>query len=394
MSMSNKKLSELIIKYLNDITTDVQREELVGYLENPIIRNDFKKYLSLNYFIIKDASQFEYKYPLRKAMSKIEKEKQQKGKVKIIRMRSVLRYAVASVILILGSNYCFKNIIFNNPDKNVPTIVNTKIIEPGTDKATLTLGDGSHIALEKGKSFQTGNAKSNGEEIVYNTQKQKATEITYNYLTIPRGGQYYVKLSDGTEVWLNSESQLKYPITFVEGESREVELIYGEAYFVVSPSTENGGSNFKVLNQNQEVEVLGTEFNIKAYLEDDYIYTTLVEGKVVVANATQKEVLKSSEQARLNTKDKGFVISQVDTFSETSWRKGIFSFKGMPLKEIMTVLSRWYDVDVVFTKPELENIKFNGVLNKNEEIEEILTIIKNSNFINAYDITDKKITIK
>src|SRR5690606_40703343 len=123
--------------------------------------------------------------------------------------------------------------------------------------------------LEKGDSIQTHNAISNGEEIIYNNNTSR--QLVYNYLTIPRGGQFQLTLSDGTRVWLNSETQIKYPVSFTDGESRQVELVYGEAYFEVSHSTEHKGSDFIVYNQNQEVQVLGTEFNIKAYKDDSNI---------------------------------------------------------------------------------------------------------------------------
>ena len=98
-------------------------------------------------------------------------------------------------------------------------------------------------------------------------------------------------MSDGTQVWLNSESQLKYPVNFIKGQTRQVELVYGEAYFDVSPSVEHNGAKFKVFNQSQEVEVLGTEFNVKAYKDETNIYTTLVEGRVVIDNGALKQSL-------------------------------------------------------------------------------------------------------
>ena len=151
----------------------------------------------------------------------------------------------------------------------------------------MTLADGSKIALEKGTPVQTQNANSNGEELIYESSKN-TSRLVYNYLTIPRGGQFVIKLSDGTKVWLNSASQLKFPVAFIEGESREVELVYGEAYFEVSPSTAHKGAHFQVYNKKQKVEVVGTEFNIKAYKDESNIYTTLVNGKVNVETGNKK----------------------------------------------------------------------------------------------------------
>ena len=204
---------------------------------------------------------------------------------------------VAASIVILISSVIFFNKEPNNFNNNdtqiaIPIIINN--IETGTDKAILTLANGSEIALIKGETYKGQNVSSDGKEIVYNG-KAVSKEITYNYLTTPSGGQFFVKLSDGTQVWLNSESRLKYPVTFLDGEIRQVELVYGEAYFDVSPSTAHKGLKFKVINQAQEVEVLGTEFNIKAYKDESNIFTTLIEGKVAVSILNKKAQLESCD---------------------------------------------------------------------------------------------------
>jgi len=287
------------------------------------------------------------------------------------------------------------SLLFNKNESvkvNVPIIVSNNI-KVGTDKATLTLEDGSVITVGKGKVYTGGNVKSNGEELVYNSKSATKSKISSNYLTIPRGGQFFVQLSDSTKVWLNSESQLKFPVAFVDGETRQVELLYGEAYFEVSPSTKHKGSKFKVKTQMQNIEVLGTEFNIKAYKEQTNILTTLVKGSVAISSATTKQILAPNQQSNLNLENNKITIAPVDVYSEISWKKGLFVFKSLPLKEIIKVLSRWYDVDIKFADPELGIVKFNGVLNKNQNLEDILKIIKNTNFINAYDIKNNKITI-
>lgn len=300
------------------------------------------------------------------------------------------KFALAASVVILISISLLVN--KNDSIKGNKSMVVNKAIEIGSNKATLTLGNGSVITLGNGNTYSEGNIKSNGEELVYNSNNK--SEITSNFLTIPRGGHFFVQLSDGTKVWLNSESQLKYPVAFVDGKTRQVELIYGEAYFEVSPSTKHKGSRFKVKTQMQNVEVMGTEFNVKAYKGEANIYTTLIKGKVAISNATTKQILAPNQQSNLNLKNNSINITTVDVYSEISWKKGLFVFKGMSLKEISKVLSRWYDVDIEFAEAALENVKFNGVLNKNQNIEEILTTIKNTNFINAYEIKNNKIILK
>jgi len=319
------------------------------------------------------------------------KEVQKDKKLLLKKKSQFWKYAAAAIFIgLISTTYVFRNNISNTPLKANPTIVNT--IVPGTDKATLTLDDGSVVVLEKGSSFQTKNANSNGEEIVYQSTKRNASAIKYNYLSIPRGGEFFIKLSDGTQVWLNSESQLKYPVNFIEGKTRIVELVYGEAYFDVSPSTNHKGAKFKVINDAQVVEVLGTEFNIKAYKDEANIYTTLVEGKVEIIMPNLKQILKPNQQSKVDTLNDTLSVAIVDVKDVTSWKNGVFSFKNKPLKEIMKVLSRWYDVEVVFENKELETVKFKGIIEKDQSIEEILFIMKSS-AVNDYTIKNKTITL-
>src|SRR5690606_17833836 len=156
---------------------------------------------------------------------------------KLKRIRKMASYAATAVVVgVLAFNFLFKAKLHENTKDadNTETITS---IKPGINKAILTLDDGLQVVLENGTNYQTQMVNSNGSEIVYAPDKEKRkSAIKYNHITIPRGGQFFVRLSDGTKVWLNSETQLKYPVLFVEGQDREVELVYGEAYFDVSPS--------------------------------------------------------------------------------------------------------------------------------------------------------------
>ncbi|MGS0524410.1 FecR family protein [Zobellia nedashkovskayae] len=307
-----------------------------------------------------------------------------------VKKTSYLNYAVAaSIVLLISITFLIKK---EKIEEVVNPVITNNNIKIGTDKATLTLEDGAVVALEKGGQYISDNLESNGEELIYKTLNTSKKEIAYNYLTVPRGGQYHIVLSDGTKVWLNSESQLKYPISFTDGKSRQVELVYGEAFFDVSSSSNHKGSHFKVLNQFQEVEVLGTKFNIKAYKNETDVYTYLVEGKVAVNTVNTNEVLAPGEQSNLNRETSEITVRKGNSYRETSWKDGIFSFKHKSLKDIMVVLSRWYDMEVIFKNKELENVTFTGTLYKNQSIEEILTFIQGS--ILTYEINNKTITFK
>lgn len=300
------------------------------------------------------------------------------------------KYAAAAAVIFLVT----MPFVFNKDNvKTAEPIIVKNTIKIGIDKATLTLEDGSNITLEKGQNYHVANAKSNGKTLIYNPKSKSNLEIAYNYLTIPRGGQFQVILEDGTQVWLNSDSKIKYPKTFINGATREIELLYGEAYFEVSPSSKHNGDSFKVISSQQEVEVLGTVFNLRAYEDETYIYTTLIEGKVVVKNGLTTEILKPNEQIALNVQNSTISMAIVDVYNVASWRNGIFSFKEKPLEEIMKTLSRWYDVDIIFENPVFQKMKFNGVLNKNQNIETILSIIKSTNNIN-YEVNNDRVIIK
>lgn len=390
----DSKIEKSIIKFLTKEANLEELQTLELWINNPKNESLFLDYIKTNAYSNKILKTYDKKDAKKIIANRI---KQEKKKTKNYR---IIKYAAAAIVIgLLSTGYFYKDKWFNTntPIEPTPAIVNTNIILPGTDKATLTLEDGSIVTLEKGKTLQTQHASSNGKEIVYTKTKKetalKPKDIVYNYLNIPRGGQYHVVLSDSTEVWLNSESLLKFPVEFVEGSPREVELVYGEAYFDVSPSSAHNGSRFQVIHQGQNIEVLGTEFNLKAYKDETNIYTTLVEGSVALMYNKQKQTLVPNQQSKINTNSHNIEIYPVDVNAETSWRKGLFTFKGKPLKNIMKVISRWYDVDVIFLNKDLESLKFNGVLGKDQNIEEILSIMK-TNTINNYQIKGKTIVLK
>src|SRR5690606_19087608 len=270
--MSNRKIENLLVKFLCNQANSEELDVLHDWIQDPKNESLLKSYVKVKLAVDYNLIDFNKENSKKQLLDLIQKE-QRVRKLKIVRNWSYA--AAASIILFISISYIVKN-HFNSQLEVSPAVVEQEnSIQSGTDKATLTLEDGSEVALEKGTQYQNQNVSSNGQEIVYN-MASASKEIAYNYLTIPRGGQFYVTLSDGTQVWLNSDSKLKYPVSFVEGESRQVELLYGEAYFEVSHSTEHQGANFKVFHSGQEVEVLGTEFNVRAYKEESNVFTTLV----------------------------------------------------------------------------------------------------------------------
>ncbi|MRT17555.1 FecR family protein [Vitellibacter sp. q18] len=299
-------------------------------------------------------------------------------------------YKVAAIaILLLSVTYLTYNHLQSPP--NVAPL--KTYIAPATDKAILTLGDGTQVAMSPETPFKNQDAQTEGDRLEY-FKGNSSIHTLYNYLTVPRGGQYQVRLADGTQIWLNADTKIKYPVAFQPGKTRTVELLYGEVYLIVSPSTEHQGAGFKLLAQGQEIDVLGTIFNLKAYNDEEKIYTTLVEGKVQVLAKGKQTELSPGEQAVWDPTTHQLTRDLVEVSQQTAWIRGYFHFRDKPLKDIMQVLARWYDVNISFESPTLEKVKFSGLLSKKQTLEEILTGIKNTKSINAYEIKNKTITIK
>ncbi len=393
--MLNKKIETIIIKYFSKSASIVEMIELTKWINKHCNELIFKEFIKTNYLIDINILNFDTEVEKEKILKRIKRDKRIFYKNKVKR---VFKY-VAALVIGIGIGYMYISDDFSLlKNKNI----NTKIepakadikIEPGIDKAILTLENGSEVVLGKGKSVKLKGLLANGKKLVYETKVSKKNIPQYNYLTIPRGGHFFVQLSDGTKVWLNSDSKLKYMVNFIEGQTRNVELVYGEAYFDVSQSINHNGDSFKVKTRTQEIEVLGTEFNIKAYRNEDNIYTTLVEGKVTVSNGIKHKFLKPSEQSLINTNRQGIIIRKVDKlFDEIAWKNGYFSFKHKSMKEIMKTLSRWYDTDYIFKDSEKENKVFTGVLDRESTIDQILTYIQMTNEI-SFQIKNKTVIIE
>lgn len=385
------EVEKIIVKFLNQEANRSELERLEDLLKtaeglqvfNSLVKTQYLSTLSMTEYDVDKAKE---------AIRARLKNGRRTRRINLYRRMAV----AASVMLILGlvSYMWYKT----EKTSEIEIVKKPQVILAGTDKAILTLGNGDEVALEKGKNFQTGEVSSNGEKLVYAEKKHNndvEKEQSFNYLTIPRGGQFFVKLSDGTEVWLNSETKLKYPVTFTEGLTRKVELIYGEVYFKVSPSTQHKGAGFHVLTKSQEINVLGTEFNIRAYNNDEVMATTLVEGKIRIKKGEVSETLKPNQQAKISQESNKIDIQEIDVSQEISWVNGLFAFNEKPLEEILTVLSRWYDTEVVFENAKQKKFVFTGILERTKAVEDILKLIEaTSEGQIKFEINDKTINIK
>ena len=260
-------------------------------------------------------------------------------------------------------------------------------IQPGGIKAILTLSDGKKVVLDdsqNGVVLNQGGIKihKNSQGVIEYTliesdiQKSK-TEIreiqtVYNTIQTPVGGKFQLNLADGSKVWLNSASSLRFPVFFA-GNTREVEL-KGEAYFEVS---KNEDKKFSVRSGNQTVEVLGTHFNINAYSDEPSITTTLIEGavRVIELNSKKSQILRPGEQSKV---DREIRIHRKDTQAEVAWKDGYFYFENASIETVMRQLGRWYGITARY-ETELPEHHFEGAIATNLTLLEVLEILQKSN---------------
>lgn len=282
------------------------------------------------------------------------------------------RYAVA-VVLVAGGVSFF---LMNNKKEEQPLAENNKPVQtdigPGSNKATLTLADGSNLVLDEvqtGSTVQQGNSKivklDSGRvayEAAGTTQK-----ISWNTLTVPKGGHYSLTLADGTKVWLNAASSLKYPTAFT-GSERTVELT-GEAYLEVAKQSKQP---FVVKTKSTDILVLGTSLNVNAYPDESSIKTTLIDGSVKVGKASSTaKILIPGQQAETTEGSDGVKVETVDTELVLAWKNGLFSFNNADIKTVMRQLSRWYDINIVYEKG-VPAQRFFGEMNRSLSLSQVL----------------------
>lgn len=304
-------------------------------------------------------------------------------------------YAAASILIMIAVGS-----FFIRRDKKAEMVskvpgATKQDIRPGSNKAVLTLSTGEQIVLTEphaGILAREGAAeiikKENGE-LVYNLGDKTAdhsAKPVYNTITVPRGGQYQLVLSDGSKVLLNAASSLTYPAEF-NGRYRNVEL-KGEGYFEVA---KNASKPFIVKANNVEVRVLGTHFNISAYSDDANITTTLVEGAVSMNKGKQTKLLAPGQQG-ISTYTIGEISVQPANIEQTmGWVKGYFVFKDLNIKEVMKIASRWYDIEVEY-RGNVQSKKFGGTTSRFSNITELLDYMKITGGVN-YKIEGRRVIL-
>jgi len=289
--------------------------------------------------------------------------------------------AAASIIIATGAGIYFYQISIHQ--KPPVTTVQKQDIMPGSNKATLTLGDGKIIELGNVGDDTTINGRvkilRKDGQLVYEPGKIR-NEVTYNTLTIPRKGQYKLILPDGSKVWLNSESSIRYPVSFVGNERRV--YVTGETFFEVA---KDKTKPFRVVAGDITIEALGTQFNVNAYTNEPFFSTTLIEGSIRVSKGSEMKILKPSQQAQLT--DAEFKITDTDNDDAIAWKNNQFKFTNTPIDEIMRQIARWYDAEIVYQ--DNLTLHLNATIGRNVPVSKLLDILQATNQIH-FKIEGKK----
>lgn len=386
------KTGSLIGKYLTGRESEKESAQLKDWLEQDSLHRDLFKSIKDKQQLAKAIEEFE----------NFDKEEAWEKYIELIskhsRKRIQFRWKIAASIIAISvlSSIALLNYFSG---KEPATIEVAQQILPGEPKAYLELGNGIKYDLQNLSEQQENRLiEEAGILVEGNTVINSKTDETDNIepklitLVTPRGGEYKMVLEDGTEVWMNADSKLVFPDKF-KPDSRHVKLI-GEAYFKV---VKDINRPFVVSLKDLDVEVLGTEFNVTAYNNDNFIKTTLVEGEVAIKKWTglgvEKKVLSPGDQASFNKTNKSMEINQVDVNQYIAWKDGRFVFAHQSLEDITKILERWYDVDFVFASDEIKNIPFSGEFLRYGDITKVYEIIKKTGTKLKFKQTNRTIEI-
>lgn len=388
-------IGALVLKYLKDELSTAERAKLDKWLlESDHNRELFEK-VTNPHFVDPELKSFSASNK-ELAWQKIEEATKLKGAItprrkdrKMLRYAAIIAFALVSVTLTV---YQFKQ--KGHHSEGSSQLVHNDI-SPGGNKAVLTLADGTKIVLDEAKNGRLAQqqnvviTKAKDGQLIYDLSQsgdRTSGEATYNTIATPRGGQYQLILPDGTNVWLNSTSSLKFPAVF-KGNERRVELS-GEAYFEVA---KDKAKPFYVSAKDMEVKVLGTHFNIAAYSDEDNVRATLLEGSVKVNRGTMESLILPGQEALATSGQKGFTVRQADTEKAVAWKNGYFLFRDESIESLMTTISRWYDMDVYYDG-EMQDKIYGGKFSKTSNLSELLKSLELTGTI-KFKVEGRRITV-
>jgi hypothetical protein len=394
----NSNWKYLIGKYIDDTCTKDELSQILKLIENEKNTEGLTQILKENWEKLKSENT-NSESDLDSKFSMLMREARQEAPVYSIgpynrRKKRKMYYAAAAAIFIcmisIGAYYFLKPEYQNQISSTQNSKIDKNDVNPGENKAVLTLADGSSIILDSNRNgtlATQGNTKIlklNGM-VSYNNLSKKNNTVLYNTISTPRGGQYQLILSDGSKVWLNAASSLRFPASF-SGKERKVELL-GEAYFEVA---KNAAKPFKVKTNGMEVEVLGTHFNINSYEDESAIRTTLLEGSIKINKQGSSSLLKPGEQALLNKKGEIKIINHADVEEAIAWKEGKFQFDKADIHAVMRQIARWYDVDVAYQGSV--STHFGGTISRHVNLSQVLNMLHLTGEV-KFEIKDRKVVV-
>ncbi|AWO00564.1 iron dicitrate transport regulator FecR [Chitinophaga alhagiae] len=384
--MSSSRIEYLLAQYQRGAATPGEEEELMALLAEPSNRQAAEAWID-QVLAGEDTGQHmppEHAGHILEAI--FQTGEQQRYPTATRRIPRAVRWVAAAAIAGIAALGTYLLVKQDVPRKT--TAAYTADIPPGKSQAVLVLADGGTVTLDSAgsRTLQQGNAavmQANGQ-LQYTAQDGAEDRPAYNELKTPRGGHFRLQLSDGTTVWMNAGSSLKYPTAF-SGNERVVELS-GEAYFEVA---KNAASPFQVMAGGIKILVLGTHFNIKAYTDEQTVSTTLLQGAVKVTGRKGSSTLRPGEQAQVDA-DGALSVTRVNTTDVMAWKNGLFVFKTANVQTVMRELSRWYDIDVVY-EGEPTAREFSGKISRNYTLQEVLSVLEASKV--HFRLDGKKLTV-
>lgn len=392
MNIESTKLENLFEKYFSKTASPDERIELAGLIneaqnKEEIIRlfsNAWEKYQGDGMIISAEKTEeiLEHILGKRKAAAVHEMN---------TRNFKWWRWIAAAVVISIIATGIF---LIANRNSNMQ-IAKKEIktdVAPGKQGAILTLSDGRQIVLDtanNGKLAEEGKSKiiKQDGQLSYSSNQQPTTSnILYNTVTTPKGRQYALVLADGSKVWLNAASSITFPTAFT-GNERKV-TVTGEVFFSV---VHNRKMPFKVMANEEEIEDLGTEFNVNAYSDESSVATTLLAGAVKVSRGDKILKLSPGQQSVLDDKGSLTLNRDVNTEEIVAWKDGYFHFESADLKTILRQFSRWYDIEVIY-EGHITDRKFFGIVKRSNTLTKVLEMLQDNNIV--YQIEGKKLIVK
>ncbi len=377
--MIEKTFYELLKGYQQNLLTQDELSHFLNLIQQEqyadIVKKEIGKILDETEGVADEKRGEQIFSNMMSTVKSLDTSKQERDSRRSFKLISFLKMSAAAAVIIMGLFFWFAK-----TDKKelaqtvVKPIEHNNDVLPGGDKAILTLANGTTIVLndaQDGQLAQQGTTKIIKIDgmIAYGTSGQ-SSEVLYNTISTPNGGQYQIALPDGTLVWLNAASSLHFPTAFV-GKDRRVEIT-GEAYFEVA---KDASKPFIVAVNKAEIQVLGTHFNVMAYKDEEAVKTTLLEGAVNFISGTNSNPLKPGQQAQLLNNGQTKVLNGVDVEEVIAWKNGLFRFESSDLQTVLRQLARWYDVEMIFRSNNFSE-PFHVEISRNTNLSNVLKALQ------------------